>query len=168
MILVCPFSRLHELVEETGARHVVTLIDAGTAVKRPASVAAADHLDLRMDDILEPVPGLIHPCERHVDSLVRFLDRWDRKQPLIVHCWAGISRSTAAAFVAACALAPKREETEIAMRLRAASPTASPNARLVALADLRLGRGGRMVEALSKIGRGAACYEAAPFSLAFD
>jgi predicted protein tyrosine phosphatase len=168
MILVCPFSRLHELVEETGARHVVTLIDANTPVVRPASISADDHLDLRMDDILEPIPGLIHPCEEHVDSLIRFLDRWDQEKPLIVHCWAGISRSTAAAFVAACAIAPERNETEIALRLRAASPTASPNGRLVALADRHLGRNGRMVEAMSRIGRGSIAYEAEPFRLTLD
>ena len=165
MILVCPFSRLHDIVAETGARHVITLIDAGTPVARPRSIAADDHLDLRMDDILEPIPGLIHPSEEHVDSLIRFLDRWDRQTPLIIHCWAGISRSTAAAFVAACALAPARDEVEIAQALRAASPTASPNGRIVALADHRLGRQGRMVDALSQIGRGSIAYEAQPFRL---
>jgi predicted protein tyrosine phosphatase len=168
MILVCPFSRLHDIVAETGARHVITLIDASTSVARPNSIAIDDHLDLRMDDILEPIPGLIHPCEEHVDSLIRFLDRWDREKPLVVHCWAGISRSTAAAFVAACALAPGRDEAEIAQRLRAASPTASPNGRIVALADRRLGRKGRMVEALSQIGRGSLAYEAEPFRLTLD
>jgi predicted protein tyrosine phosphatase len=168
MILVCPFSRLHDIVAETGARHVITLIDAGTRVARPTSIAADDHLDLRMDDILEPIPGLIHPSEEHVDSLIRFLDRWDRQTPLIIHCWAGISRSTAAAFVTACALAPSRDEAEIAQQLRAASPTASPNGRLVALADRRLSRQGRMVEAMSRIGRGAIAYEAEPFRLTLD
>ena len=168
MILVCPFSRLHDIVAETGARHVITLIDAGTPVTRPSSIAIDDHLDLRMDDILEPIPGLIHPCDDHVDRLIGFLQRWDREKPLIIHCWAGISRSTAAAFVAACALSPKRDEVEIARALRAASPSASPNGRIVALADRRLGRKGQMVEAVEQIGRGSLVYEAEPFRLALD
>jgi hypothetical protein len=87
-------------------------------------------------------------------ALVTFLDRWDRKQPLVIHCFAGISRSTAAAFISACALSPKSDEAAIAMRLRSASRTASPNPRLVALADDFLGRHGRMKAAIAKIGYG--------------
>ena len=60
---------------------------------------------------------------------------------MVIHCFAGVSRSTAAAFIAACALAPKRDEFDVARALRAASPTATPNARLVALADRALGGG---------------------------
>ena len=70
-----------------------------------------------------------------------------------------------AAFIAACALAPKRDEFTIARRLRAASPTATPNARLVALADAALGRNGRMNEAVAAIGRGEECFEGTPFTL---
>jgi hypothetical protein len=45
------------------------------------------------------------------------------------------------------------------------SPTATPNRRLVALADRRLGREGRMAAAIAAIGRGADCFEGAPFAL---
>jgi predicted protein tyrosine phosphatase len=54
---------------------------------------------------------------------------------------------------------------ELAQALRRASPTATPNRRLVALADDRLGRQGRMIAAITAIGRGADCYEGAPFAL---
>jgi predicted protein tyrosine phosphatase len=87
---------------------------------------------------------------------------------MVVHCYAGISRSTAAAFVAACALSPKRDEVEIAARLRAASPTAYPNRRLVALADDYLGRSGRMRAAIEKIGFNLPAFEAEPFMLELD
>jgi predicted protein tyrosine phosphatase len=79
-----------------------------------------------------------------------------------------ISRSTAAAFISACALSPKSDETEIALRLRAASRTASPNPRLVALADDFLGRRGRMKAAIAKIGAGDFTEEAVPFRLKLD
>ena len=84
---------------------------------------------------------------------------------MLIHCFAGVSRSTAAAYIAACALAPERDEFDIARALRAASPTASPNAHLVALADDALGRGGRMNEAIAEIGRGQECSEGEPFTL---
>lgn len=85
--------------------------------------------------------------------------------PLVFHCWAGISRSTAAAYIAACALAPERDEANLALALRQASPSATPNARFVALADDILGRRGRMVDAIRGIGRGAEAMEGTPFML---
>ena len=83
-----------------------------------------------------------------------------------MQCYAGISRSTAAAYIAACALAPERDEAEVARALRDASPSATPNALFVAIADRMLGRGGRMVAAIAEIGRGADAFEGEPFRLA--
>ncbi|MGH7246599.1 MAG: tyrosine phosphatase family protein, partial [Pseudomonadota bacterium] len=84
------------------------------------------------------------------------------------HCYMGISRSTASAFVSVCALNPQRDEQNIARALRHASPTATPNIRIVALADRLLGRQGRMIAAIESIGRGIVAQEAAPFRLALE
>lgn len=168
MIRVCSLARLNETVEACRARHVVTLVRDETRMFRPNGVEPGNHLWLQMDDIADPIDGLIAPNEEHVEQLIEFVHRWDRAQPLVVHCFAGISRSTAAAFIAACALGPERDEAEIASRLRAASPTATPNPRLVSLADARLGRQGRMARAIEQIGFGLAAYEADPFELAVD
>lgn len=161
---VCSLARLHDTVAETGARHVVTLINAATQVRRPASVPAENHLFLGMNDIAAPLDGLVVPGEEHLDRLLDFAGRWDRSTPLIVHCWAGVSRSTAAAYAIACALNPARDEAEAAQTLRRLSPTATPNPRIVALADARLARAGRMVAAIEAIGRGAECFEGTPFA----
>jgi predicted protein tyrosine phosphatase len=80
-----------------------------------------------------------------------------------VHCYAGISRSTASAFAAACALNPHRDEALIARQIRKASASAYPNRRIVALADQALGRDGRMLRALDEIGPGTAVLEGVPF-----
>jgi predicted protein tyrosine phosphatase len=64
-----------------------------------------------------------------------------------------------------CALNPRRDETSIALALRRASATATPNARIVSLADRLLGREGRMVAAIENIGRGDLTAEAVPFRL---
>lgn len=117
---------------------------------------------------MNEIDGLVPPGEDHVDTLLTFLKRWDRKTPLVVHCFAGISRSSAAAFIAACVANPDMDEAELARRIRKASPTASPNPRLVALADKKLGRNGRMVKAIETIGRGEMAYEAEPFVLVLD
>lgn len=164
-LYVCPLSRLGATVATTGASHVVTLINVGTPVERPAGIAAERHLFLGVSDITEPLDGHVLPGEEHVTRLLAFVRRWERAQPLVVHCYAGISRSTAAAFIAACALNPQRRERDIAQALRAASPSATPNARLVATADALLGRDGRMVSAVAAIGRGADAFEGTPFML---
>jgi predicted protein tyrosine phosphatase len=163
LIHVCPLSRLEATVTGTGARHIVTLINSDTVVRRPSCVVEANHLFLGMSDILAPMDGHIHPGEDHLDKLLAFIESWDRSAPLVIHCFAGVSRSTAAAYVAACALDPGRDEMEAALALRRASPTATPNALIVGLADARLGRGGRMVAAIRAIGRGEDCCEGTPF-----
>lgn len=165
---VCSLSRLHDTVAATGASHVVTLINAATVVERPGSIDADRHLFIGMSDITEPMDGHILPAAEHVEQLIAFVRRWGREQPLVIHCWAGISRSTAAAFIAACALAPDRPEGEIAAALRRASGMATPNRRLVAIADEFLGRQGRMVEAIDGIGRGRDAMEGEPFTLHLD
>jgi predicted protein tyrosine phosphatase len=165
MIHVCSLARLADTVERTGARHVVTLLGDEDPILRPDGIAAADHLWLRMHDIAEPADGFIAPCTDHVRQLIDFVHRWDRRTPVVMHCWAGISRSTAAAFVSVCALAPERDEIAVAQALRLASATACPNVRIVALADEMLGRRGRMIEAVAAIGCGAEAAEGIPFRL---
>jgi predicted protein tyrosine phosphatase len=165
MIHVCSLARLHATVEATGARRVVTLMRDVELVRRPATIEHADHLLLRLDDISEPIDGYTVPVEGHIAELLAFVRSWDRAAPLVMHCYAGVSRSTAGAFVSACALNPRRPEAQIAQDIRRLSPTATPNIRIVMLADRMLGRGGRMVSAIDAIGRGIACYEGHPFRL---
>jgi predicted protein tyrosine phosphatase len=131
----------------------------------PVGRAPANHLILGMDDIVHPADGYVPPASEHVRRLVDFARAWDRAAPMVVHCYAGISRSTAGAFVAACALNPNRNELTIAQAIRNASATAMPNARIVALADQLLARNGRMVAAIEQIGPGAMAYEGVPFRL---
>ncbi|MCC0004334.1 MAG: protein tyrosine phosphatase [Methylobacteriaceae bacterium] len=162
---VCSLARIDEIASASGARSMVTLINIGTPVERPACIAPERHLFIGMSDIAHPVQGLVAPDVAHVETLLSFVRAWDRREPLLIHCWAGVSRSTAAAFVTACALNERRAEDEIAATIRAASPTATPNPRFVAIADERLGRGGRMVAAIRAIGRGEDCFEGVPFAL---
>jgi len=123
-------------------------------VQRPESVLEANHLKVAMDDITEPMEGYFAPSEAHVAQVLNFVRGWDRGAPLVIHCYAGVSRSTASAFAAACMLNPHRDEMAIARQIRAASPIASPNRLIVGLADKALGRDGRMLRALDDIGPG--------------
>lgn len=164
MIHVCSLARLHATVAGTGSRHIVTLMKDIALVERPHTVDAQNHLHIKVDDITCPIDGYTHPCEQHVEALMSFAKRWDRTAPLVVHCYAGISRSTAGAYAVACALST-RDEMQIARDIRRASPTAMPNPLIVSLADRLLGRQGRMVAAIEAIGPGDLSSEADPFSI---
>jgi len=165
MIHVCSLARLYATVDETKARHIVTLLRRTDQVERPRHIAAENHLVLSLDDISTPMDGYIAPGEEHIQQLIKFVGGWDRSAPMVVHCYAGISRSTAGAYVAACALNPTRDELQIAQAIRNASRTATPNARIVSLADRMLRRDGRMVRAIETIGPGDAAEEGVPFQL---
>jgi predicted protein tyrosine phosphatase len=167
MIHICSLARLNDTVASTGARHVVTLL-RDIAVPSPPNIVHGKHLVLRIDDIVEPIDGYTAPLADHIDTLVQFVRRWDRRAPIVFHCYAGISRSTAAAFTAACLINPARDEMQIAQAIRRASPIAQPNARIVALADRALNRNGRMIEAIRAIGRGNGAFEGEPFRLDID
>ena len=164
-IHVCPLSLIPATVRATGARSLLTLINKGTLVDRPEGIEAGRHLFVPISDIAVELDGHILPAEEHVEQILAFAREWDRAQPMVIHCYAGVSRSTAAAFITACALAPERLEADIAQALRAASPPATPNALLVEVADRMLARDGRMVAAVKAIGRGEECLEGMPFAL---
>jgi predicted protein tyrosine phosphatase len=164
-IHVCSLTKIADTVRDTSARSMVTLINPLFPVERPGEIEAARHLHISVSDIVERLDGHVAPDVAHVEDLLRFVRAWDRAHPLLIHCYAGVSRSTAAAYVAACALRRDFCEFETAQTLRALSPTATPNARIVAIADDLLGRGGRMVSAINEIGRGADCFEGVPFAI---
>lgn len=168
-IIVCPLSKVQHIAAERRPQRIVSLLDPKTPF--PVMAGYEDrHHRAELHDITEEVPGLSAPCGNRVGALIRFVSDWDRSAPILIHCYAGISRSTATAFITACVHNPKADEEEIARALRAASPTATPNARIVALADAELGRGGRMVRGAMAIGRGYPSWdvigEAKPFEIA--
>ena len=165
MIHVCSLARLYATVDETGARHIVTLLRLTDRVERPRQIAPENHLVLAVDDIAMPMEGYTVPAQEHVERLIDFVGLWDRAAPMVVHCYAGISRSTAGAYVAACALNPARDEQQIAWDIRRASRTAQPNVAIVSIADRLLKRQGRMVRAIETIGPGHAAMEGDPFRL---
>jgi predicted protein tyrosine phosphatase len=165
VIFVCPLSKVEETVPRIGADRLVSLLSAGTEMTRPVSIRAENHLLMNMHDISAEQDGMTLPGEAHVRQLLDFARAWDRSRPLAINCWAGVSRSTASAYIIAAAFDPSRDETELALLLRRLSPTATPNPRLIEVADQILGRNGRMVRAIAAIGRGADCFEGVPFGL---
>ncbi|WP_245304192.1 tyrosine phosphatase family protein [Hoeflea olei] len=145
---------------------MVSLLAEHQDFHRPGVIDPGRHLKLGVNDISELREGLTAPDEAHVDRLIRFARSWDRRAPLLVHCWLGISRSPAAAAIAALAVEPDQDEMALAERLRLASPFISPNRRLVEIGDALLGRDGRFIRAIHAIGRGADAFEGDCFAFA--
>ncbi|MGE0743413.1 MAG: tyrosine phosphatase family protein [Hyphomonadaceae bacterium] len=166
-IYVCPLSRAPHLAREKQVSHLVSILDPGTAFPAVQGLGQR-HLCIEAHDIENEMEGLDPCCDVRMKRMLDFVGAWDRAHPILIHCYAGISRSTATAFITACAQNPGADEESIALALRQASPSASPNRRFIALADAELGRSGRMSRAIERIGRGAHWFdigEAAPFSI---
>jgi predicted protein tyrosine phosphatase len=144
---------------------VVSLLSPYDTFPSFSDIGQDSHLQVAIHDIAQDIGEWRAPGQDDAERLIRFVESWDRAAPMLIHCWAGISRSTASAFITACVHNPSTNEDQIAFALREASPTAFPNPRLVAHADAILGRSGRMSKAVAGIGRGQVAEEARPFSI---
>jgi predicted protein tyrosine phosphatase len=153
-IIVCPLSRAPALAREHRASHAVSLLDPGTPFPKLDAMSGERHLRVEVHDVEQEALETHPPSEAHLKRIIAFVRDWDRAQPMLIHCYAGISRSTATAFITACAHNPEADEHDIARALRSASRSASPNRRFVALADTLMARDGRMIAAIDGIGRG--------------
>jgi predicted protein tyrosine phosphatase len=153
MILVTPLSGIHNAIAGYRPSHMVTLLSPDHMIETPAGIDAARHLRIGMNDVAEAVLAEKPPSEQHVDDLIAFGRGWDAGAPMLVHCWAGVSRSMAAAYILLNDRLPGNER-DIARAMRRRAPHAYPNPLMVKLADNALGRDGRMIAAVHEIGRG--------------
>jgi predicted protein tyrosine phosphatase len=160
-LVVCSLRAAPEMVVAHNASHAISLLSPESEWPEFEGVS---QLRLALNDITTITPGLTPPGQSDAERLLSFIRKWDRERPMLIHCWAGISRSTAAAYTAMCAL---RDESEMALaqELRELSPSATPNRMLVGHVDKLLGRNGRMVQAIDSIGRGADAYEGNVFEV---
>jgi predicted protein tyrosine phosphatase len=163
-IIVSPLRDVETVVRFKKPSHLITLLDPQLIGQSPR-FAPERHLKVAVDDIWEPEAGKLAPDETMVRRILDFGVGWSGEAPLLVHCWAGVSRSTATAFILACERNPHVPERTIAQALRAASAGATPNPLLVRFADDLLGRQGRMLAAVHEIGQGHYVYPGAAFEI---
>lgn len=164
-IWICSLAAAPEMAKRLKPARVVSLLSPYDSFPSFAELDQDLHLQVAVHDITADIGDWQAPSQTDAERVIRFVEGWDRAAPLLIHCWAGISRSTASAFITACVHNPKTDEEEIAWAIRKASASASPNARLVGHADDVLGRGGRMTKAVAAIGRGEISEEARAFSI---
>ena len=163
MITVSPLNAVPSLVQEYGFNRVLGLL--GPAVEHPELGLPADqHLRMVFNDISTPMKDLTPPGREHMQQIIGFIEDWDLTGHMLIHCWAGISRSTATAFITMCLLNPQEEEIDLAWELRHLAPSATPNRLMIEHADALMRREGRMVSAIKAIGRGVEAWEGDVFN----
>jgi predicted protein tyrosine phosphatase len=139
-----------------GVTHVLSILDPEWP-DPPAFAGFAPHrrLALRFHDIIEVTPGWLAPSQGDVARLLEF--GRELEQPaethLLVHCHAGVSRSTAAAALILAQAHPERPAGEALDAVARMRPRAWPNLRILEFGDALLGRSGEIVAAASAIYR---------------
>jgi predicted protein tyrosine phosphatase len=164
MIHVSSLSALDSVSARLQSYDLLTLLSPDTPQVDWSALVCARHVRLAFHDIVEPIAGLTAPDRDMMQAVLDFGRNTLHRRALLIHCWAGISRSSAAAFAIACDHNPGFERG-IAIELRRRSPSATPNRLMVRLADDLLERCGRMIEAIDAIGRGVEAREGEPYAL---
>ena len=135
---------------EAGVTHVLSLLDPGSP--EPEAFGTFDphrRLELRFHDVIDADPGCVPPERPDVEQLLSFgRDLGSAKGGhLLVHCHAGVSRSTAAATLILAQARPDRPAEEALQTVVRRRPRAWPNLRILELGDALLGRRGEIVVA---------------------
>ena len=140
-----------------GVTHVLTLIDPGwPEIETFQSYDSHQRKTMNFHDIIEPIEGKVMPDPEHVAEVLSFgaelaASRDDRAEGhLLVHCYMGVSRSTAAMLSLLAQVHPDEAEDRLFARLRKIRPQAWPNSLMVGYADEQLGREGRLTAALRR------------------
>lgn len=143
-----------------GHTYAVSIMDPGLQARLPVGMAEANILRLNFHDLDGPLDpdhparrewerrgyGIVLPGEEHIRAIIAFGDSLAPGTKVLVHCMAGISRSSAAAWILAANAAPGRE-AEMLRHIRLIRPQAIPNRLMIEIADGLLGAGGRMIRA---------------------
>ena len=90
-LIVCPLHEVADQLAQSKPARIVTLLSPDQDA--PAASAGLPRLVLRFHDIGEPRDGLIAPDRAMIADLVAFAAAWDEPEPLLLHCWMGVSRS---------------------------------------------------------------------------
>ncbi len=126
---------------------VITIEDPGQRNPLRFHVAPhPEHLVMKFEDVDFHDPAIALPREEHVAAAVEF----GRRHPsgsILVHCKAGIARSTALALAIIADRLGTGNEKQAVAELLEVRPEAVPNLLILGMADDLLKRGGALVDA---------------------
>ena len=143
---------------DTGVSHVLSILDPEWPVPEAfGSFGEHAKLELRFHDIIEETPGQVAPREEDVERILAF-GRDLEAEPaaaarLLVHCHAGISRSTASMALLLAQALPSLPAERILGGVLGIREKAWPNLRILEMGDALLGRGGALPAAAADLYR---------------
>jgi len=149
-ICICAWQDVEHHVADLSASHLISLLGVEGRADTPPGITPENHLNLDIDDIDYELSGYRSPQPGDVARIIEFGAAWDARGALVVHCFAGISRSSAAAMTLLCQHNPGREQ-ELADLLRAQSAHVRPNPLMIEFADELLHCQGRLVAAAASM-----------------
>lgn len=158
MIYVCNLVELNDHAAALNPERVISIVAPEEQPPTPPGLEPDDHLRVLCHDIVAPCPMAIPPDRSHVQQIIAFARQWDPSHPILIHCQAGISRSTAAALVTYAAHFPETVD-QAAAHLRQTGPHARPNPLITELGDELLGMNGRLVAAVHAMGPASAALQ---------
>ena len=157
LLTVCGLEELEEH-SARGVTHVLSILDPDWPEPEVfGTYGEHRRLVLRFHDIIEDTPGQVLPQRKDVETILGFIDdlmaeeRTTGDGHVLIHCHAGISRSTAAMTMLLAKTYPDEDELALVQRLHAIREKAWPNARMIGFADEILGRGGRLSAAVRRL-----------------
>ncbi len=143
-IQICSLETAKEIDHST-YDGVITIEDS--LVDEPLRINQGDcpQLVLCFDDIASPKDDLVLPNKKHVQSALNFADEL-RGGSLLIHCHAGISRSSAVALAIIAKGLGAGIEKQACIELEQVNPNSAPNALVIRFADEILERDGALYE----------------------
>jgi len=137
---------------ETRASHVLSILDPMTPQPEAfGRYGEHERLELRFDDVVDETPDLRAPTKDDIAALLAFgrdlMAEPPRGAHLLVHCHAGISRSTAAMSLILAQALPQLPASSILAQVHEIREKAWPNLRMMELGDAILQRGGTLIAA---------------------
>ncbi len=154
-LTICGLTELGSF-QDAAVTHVLSILDPDYP-EPPDFAAYGPHkrLTMRFDDIIEDTPGMQPPQRHHVEALLEFgtglaAAEGDPLSHLLVHCHAGISRSSASMTTLLAEARPEMDEDALFEHIRGDSPAGLADSRMIVFADDLLGRDGRLFAALRR------------------
>ena len=141
-IHICSLHQVRELDIST-YNGIITIED--TTIREPFRVITDEpkQLILQFDDINEPIDDYVVPQISHIRRALKFADKIEDGS-LLIHCKAGISRSSAIALAVIAKRLGSGKETEAVNTLEHINPNCRPNKSIVELTDELLERNGKL------------------------
>jgi len=154
LIFVTSYWIARERAADIDPRFIISVMDPSN-YSVPSGPSLEVHIRINFHDIasdeVEYAEPYVVPNAGHVRRIIEFARAWDGRGRVLVHCMAGVSRSSAAGLILLATRHPGHERA-IARLMRERGPWLNPNPLLVRLADNHLGREGSLIAALDAMG----------------